>query len=323
MTQPLIVVALLLALVGAAILAWMWQRRRRQIRFIRATLAAGPKFNEDRRVIAAFSTLPDRIDNLEPTIRCLLNQTRPPDEIIVAVPHFSRRQQINYVIPKYLEELPCVRILHCDTDWGPATKFIPVVQAELAAGRGDTLILIVDDDRVYPADALETYLYYHRQLPDAALCFRGAPMPSDLKWRKPKITRADRVREPRRVAVVTGCGSYFIQPRFFDDQLWDYSNAPDAAFYMDDIWISGCLDRRGVAKYQVPASGMMKTVRRQVGTMTLRDVPNGRRHSNNEAIAFFSDSWNVFLPRRGVGGLVISSSQEDLAPPPVDGPETI
>ena len=156
---------------------------------------------------------------------------------------------------------------------------------------------MVDDDRVYPSDALETYLYYHRRLPDAALCFRGAPMPSDLKWRKPKITRGDRLREPQKVAVITGCGSYFIQPRFFDARLWDYSAAPPGAFYMDDIWISGCLDRRGIEKYIVPASGMMRTVRQQAGTMTLHDVPNGRRQNNNEAIEFFSDSWNVFSPR--------------------------
>jgi Glycosyl transferase family 2 len=298
MTLAPITFAALLVLAAVAVLwLWLWQRRRSQVRFIRETLASGAGLNGDRRVIAAFSTLPDRIINLEPTIRCLLNQTRPPDEIVIAVPHFSRRQQRNYVIPKYLEELPRVRILHCDTDWGPATKFIAVVQEELAAARGDTLILVVDDDRVYPADALETYLFYHRQLPQAALCFRGAPMPSDLKWRKPKITRGDRIREPQRVAVVTGCGSYFIQPRFFDDQLWDYSTAPEGAFYMDDIWISGCLDRRGVAKYLVPTSGMMRTVRQQYGTMTLHDVPNGRRYNNNEAIAFFSDSWNVFSPR--------------------------
>src|ERR1700731_2131663 len=296
MTLLPIVLIVPLVVVGAAAL-WIWQRRRRQIRFIRETLAGGPSLNGDRRVIAAFSTLPDRIVNLEPTIRCLLNQTRPPDDIVIAVPHFSRRQQLNYIIPKYLEELPRVRLLHCETDWGPATKFIAVVREELATGRDDSLIMIVDDDRVYPADALETYLFYHQQLPQAALCFRGAPMPSDLKWRKPKITRGDRIREPRRVAVVTGCGSYFIQPRFFDEQLWDYSNAPDGAFYMDDIWISGCLDRRGGEKYIVPTSRMMRTVYRQRWTMTLHDVPNGRRHNNNEAIEFFSDSWNIFSPR--------------------------
>jgi Glycosyl transferase family 2 len=295
MTLLPIVLVVLLALMAVAGL-WMWLGRRRQIRFIRKTLSRAARLNGDRRVIAAFSTLPDRIFNLEPTIRCLLNQTRPPDEIVVAVPHFSRRQQRNYLIPEYLEQLPRVRILHCDTDWGPATKFIPVVREELAAGCSDALIMIVDDDRVYPADALETYLFYHQQLPEAALCFRGAPMPTDFIWRRAKMTRGVRIREPRKVAVMTGCGSYLIQPRFFDAQLWDYSNAPLGAFYMDDIWISGCLDRRGIEKYAVPASAMMRTVRQQRGTMTLHDVPEGRQYNNDEAIGFFSDTWKVFAP---------------------------
>ena len=272
-------------------------KRRRQGRFIREKLADKKKPTDNRRVIASLSTLPDRIGNLTPTIRSLLGQTRPPDEIVITVPEFSSRQQKTYVIPKYLSQFPRLRILHCGKDWGPATKFIPVVQEELAAGRGDTLILVVDDDRTYPCDALETYLYYNKKLPNAALCFRGAPMPSDLQWRRLRLARADRIREPKKVAVVTGCGSYLVQPRFFDVQLWDYSAAPPEAFYMDDIWISGCLDRRGVEKFVVPASAMMRSVRQQSGTMTLHDVPKGRRHNNNETIAFFSDTWDVFSPR--------------------------
>jgi hypothetical protein len=290
---------LVLIIPVVAVLVVLWriaQRRHRQVRFIRETLASNRQ-STSARVIASLSSLPDRIANLQPTLDCLMNQTRPPDEIVLALPDFSLRQQRPYVVPNYLASCPGLRILHCEKDWGPATKFIPVLQEELAAGRDETLIMVVDDDRVYPRDALETYLYYHRQLPNAALCFRGAPMPSDLKWRRARIRRGDRIREAEKVAVVTGCGSYFIQPQFFDEQLWDYSSAPKGAFYMDDIWISGCLDRRKIDKYVVPASAMMRTVRRQRGTMTLHDVPNGRRQNNNEAIAFFGDSWQVFSPR--------------------------
>jgi hypothetical protein len=272
-------------------------KNRQQARFIRETLASNHDPVVGKRVIASFSTLPDRIANLEPTIQCLVEQTRPPDKIVITIPEFSLRQRTRYIVPEYLAQYPSVRVLRCEKDWGPATKFIPVLQEELKAGRNDTLIMVVDDDRVYPRDALETYLYYHRQLPDAALAFRGAPMPLGLKWKKPKLCLAARIREPKRVAVMMGCGSYLIQPRFFDAQLWDYSGAPPAAFYMDDIWISGCLDRRKIDKYVVPASAMMRTVRRQRGTMTLGEVPNGRRQSNNEVIRFFADTWNVFLPR--------------------------
>ena len=79
----------------------------------------------------------------------------------------------------------------------------------------------------------------------AALCFRGGPMPRSLNWRDCKIEYGVDLQAPKQPAVITGCGSYLIQPRFFDESLWDYSIAPAGAFYMDDMWISGCLERRG------------------------------------------------------------------------------
>jgi hypothetical protein len=272
------------------------RKRRQQVRFIRETLAANRTFDR-RRVIAALTTVPDRINNLRPTIRSLLRQTRPPDEIVLAIPKFSIREERPYVMPEYLLRLPRVRILHCVKDWGPATKFIPAVQEELAARRGSSLIMVVDDDRIYPRDALETYLYYSRRLPEAALCFRGAAMPRSLDWRDARMIYASELRQPQPAAVLTGCGSYFIQPRFFDESLWDYSQAPGGAFYMDDIWISGCLNRRNVKRYVVPASAMMRSVLRQHRTLSLHDVPNGRQHNNNETIAFFGDTWDVLASR--------------------------
>ncbi len=268
MSRLLTILVGTLTAIGEFAYSLIWGRR--QARFIRQLLSNSPP-TADRRIIASFSTLPERIANLEPMLRSLLEQTRPPDEIVLALPRFSIRQRKEYVVPAYLQKIPRLRILRCETDWGPATKFIPVIQEELAAGRGDTLIMVVDDDRIYPRDAVETYLHYHAQLPEAALCF-----------------------QPKRVAVITGTASYLVQPRFFDSALWDYSGSPTSAFYMDDIWISGCLDRRGVKKYVVPASAMMRTVRQQWGTMTLYDVPKGAVRTNTEAIEHFRDTWNVF-----------------------------
>jgi len=291
---PVVLVVILGAL-GLKRLLPVVRKHRRQVRFIRETLAKGTKSN-DRRVIASLSTVPGRIGNLEPTIRSLLRQTRPPDEIVLAVPEYSIREQRSYVVPKYFSRWPSLRVLHCRKDWGPATKFIPIVREELAAGRGNTLIMVVDDDRVYPRDALETYLHYSEQLPEAALCFRGAAIPRSLDWRDAKMICASELRQPQPAAVITGCGSYLIQPRFFDESLWDYSRAPQGAFYMDDIWISGCLNRRNVKRYVVPASAMMRRVRRQGRTLSLHDVPNGRQYNNNETIAFFGNTWDVFAP---------------------------
>jgi hypothetical protein len=268
--------------------------RRRQARFIRETLTAYSA-SDNRRVIASLSTVPDRINNLRPTIQSLLKQTRPPDEIVLAIPEFSVREQRPYVVPKYISQLPRVRVLHCAKDWGPATKFIGAIKDELAAGRENSLIMVVDDDRLYPRDALETYLYYSEQLPDAALCFRGAAMPSTLDWDDAEMIHAKDIREPRPVAVITGCGSYLVRPRFFDQSLWDYSAAPFVAFDIDDIWISAWLSRRNVKRYVVPGSAMMRSVRRQRRTVSLNQIP-GRQKLNNEMIAFFRDAWDVIRP---------------------------
>src|SRR5438876_7068871 len=270
------------------------RRRRQQVRFIRETLAAKRTF-DNRRVIASLTTVPDRINNLRPTIRSLLKQTRPPDEIVLAIPEFSVREQRPYAVPEYLLRLPRVRVLHCAEDWGPATKFIGAIQDELATGRENTFIMVLDDDRIYPRDALETYLYYSEQLPNAALCFRGAAMPSTFDWDDAKMIYAKDLREPRPVAVITGCGSYLIQPRFFDGSLWDYSGAPSVAFYIDDIWISAWLSRRGVERYVVPSSAIMRSVRRQRRTVSLNKI-RGRQKLNNEIIAFFRDAWDVIAP---------------------------
>src|SRR5437868_1242441 len=195
---PLIsVVLLMLSALGLKRLLPVIRKRRRQVRFIREVLASSRK-SDDRRVIVSLSTVPERIGNLRPTIRSLLRQTRPPDEIVLAIPEFSIREQRPYVVPEQVSRWPRLRVLDCRKDWGPATKFIPVVREELAAGRGDTLIMVVDDDRMYPRDALETYLHYNKQMPDAALCFRGALMPSDLKWLRAKTFRADRLRQSRK-----------------------------------------------------------------------------------------------------------------------------
>jgi cellulose synthase/poly-beta-1,6-N-acetylglucosamine synthase-like glycosyltransferase len=286
------VVVVILSALGIKRLLPRNRKHRRQARFIRETLAANRTF-DNRRVIVSLSTVPDRIDKLGPTLQSLLKQTRPPDEIVLAIPEFSIREQRPYVVPEYISRLPRVRILRCREDWGPATKFIAAVQEELAAGRQNTLIMVIDDDRIYPRDALETYLHYREQLPDAALCFRGAAMPSTLDWDDAKMIYGKDLREPRPVAVITGCGSYFIQPKFFDESLWDYSGAPSVAFYIDDIWISACLSCRGVKRYVVPASAMMRSVRRQRRTVSLNKI-HGRQKLNNETIAFFKDAWDVF-----------------------------
>jgi hypothetical protein len=115
------IVFAILAILGLKLLLPISRKRWRQVRFIRETLGGAGR-SEDRRVIVSLSTVPDRIKNLRPTIRSLLRQTRPPDEIVLAIPEFSVREQCPYLVPEY------------------------IVQEERTAERGNKLIMVVDDD---------------------------------------------------------------------------------------------------------------------------------------------------------------------------------
>src|SRR6516165_10586793 len=77
------------------------RKRRQQLRFIPEKLTNDHAL-DDRRVIVSLSTVPSRINNLRATIRSLLKQTRPPNEIVLAVPDFSIREERPYVVPEYL-----------------------------------------------------------------------------------------------------------------------------------------------------------------------------------------------------------------------------
>jgi hypothetical protein len=118
------VVLAILSALGLKRLLPVARKHRQQVRFIRETLAADGTL-DNRRVIASLFTVPDRINNLRPTIRSLLKQTRPPDEIVLAIPEFSIREQRPYVVPEYVLRLPRLRILRCGKDLGPATKIYP------------------------------------------------------------------------------------------------------------------------------------------------------------------------------------------------------
>lgn len=107
---------------------------------------AGPEGSG--RVVVGLSTIPSRVGLLAPTLESLLEQTRVPDEILLPIPAFSRRESRGYTIPDDVLELAergSVRILRVERDHGPGTKLIGCIDA-LAA---DDVFIAADDDLIY------------------------------------------------------------------------------------------------------------------------------------------------------------------------------
>ena len=136
------------------------------------------------------------------------------------VPEFSKREQVPYVVPEFLRGLKSVQVMACE-DMGPATKLVPTLLREPALQN----IIVVDDDRIYPANLV-------RDLEDAAEIDAGSAcgmsgwvVPKDLVDRPttiwanfqmlpPAPVRARRVHSRMAVDILQGLSGYFVRPGF-------------------------------------------------------------------------------------------------------------
>jgi len=261
--------------------------------------AAGNARRSD--AIVCLTTTPSRLPYIDDTLKSLLRQTLLPREIWLHVPAFSKRENRPYEIPDRLQRLRSVRIRDCD-DWGPATKFIPALTA-LPPGQ---LVIVLDDDRIYPPSLVRDLDAAAQALPDAAFGLSGWVVPGDLVdrpttvisnllQRAPAPVRATRLTALRRVDVLQGVSGYAVRPRFFDlARLTDYARAPAEAFTVDDVWMSA---HCRVPKYVVPArrSSFQPWRRRGLYTRTsLGWINRGRtdeERRNSIMLRHFRDAW--------------------------------
>ena len=204
--------------------------------------------NPDRSdVIICLTSLSSRLPLIDDSLKSLLRQTRAPAEIRLYLPAFSKRERQAYVVPDYIRRLTSVVIFENEEDLGPATKFMSAI----ANSAPDQKLLIVDDDRIFPPDMIELLDDAATANPEAAYCIGGWVAPPDLVDRPtsmmmninrvpPAQVRPARIRKATPIDILMGAHGFIIRPRHVDlMRLFDYSKAPEAAFFADDIWISG------------------------------------------------------------------------------------
>jgi len=196
-------------------------------------------------IIVCLTTTPKRIAHLEQTLKSLMYQSRRPRRIRVHIPLFSKREKLSYQIPAYLHDLRSVDIVRCE-DYGPATKLLPALQTLPA----DQKIIVIDDDMLYPRHMVDDFFRWSNQYPNITIASSGWIVPQDLTDRPTTLLRnlmqtpptpiiSTRIKHPRRVDILQGYSGFLIKPEFFaKDGVFDYSQAPEAAFFVDDVWIS-------------------------------------------------------------------------------------
>jgi len=252
--------------------------------------------------VVSLTSIPSRLPLIEATLKSLMRQTLAPRRIMLNLPRFSRREGVAYEVPAFLTGIEAVSIRWCE-DVGPATKLLPSLAAEVPGAP----IIVVDDDRIYPASLVADLMAAAERDPASAFCMSGWVVPSDLVDRPttvwsnlrmlpPAPIRARRLSKPLAVDIVQGLSGYLVRPSFFDlAAVVDYSQAPREAFFVDDVWVSAhCQARRFVipaarANYQ-PKLHRGFYGRTSLGRINRGPGPDSRRN-NSIVIQHFPQRW--------------------------------
>lgn len=293
-------------LTGEALAAtWRDERRLRRLSLeaLDRRCATNP---QESGLIVSLTTIPSRIDALAPTLKSLLNQTARPASIRLCLPEWSDREQRPYSLPAWLTDLRSVTVVRC-ADEGPATKFLPTLRSVDA----DQAVVVLDDDRIYHPQLLAHYADLARRHPDEIIAAAGWDAPDDridrptTLWRRlrgaPHVpVRANQVRRARPVDIVQGVHSYVVRPRFFDlTALGDFSAAPAALRFVDDVWLSAHSRvlrvvhplPLGYTDFQ-PRAGRALFAGTSLGRNVNR-APRDEDRGNSVALRFFTARWRT------------------------------
>lgn len=260
------------------------------LRYYSKSPAAG--MSSSLPIIISLTTIPNRINKIRPQLKSLLHQIQPASMIYLAIPKYSIREEKKYKIPDDLKSCSRITILNTEKDWGPATKIIPTFLKEV--NNRNAIIIIVDDDNIYPKEFISTLVSTSEKYPDAALGLCGRNLTESLQWPwSNKSEKGHQVKGLTEVDVIMGCGGILVKPRFFNSNLYDYSQAPKEAFFVDDIWINGHLARNGIHRIIIPFKGsyVYWPALFTLFTLSLDKTENLRPDNNNTVIKHFRDYW--------------------------------
>jgi hypothetical protein len=188
----------------------------------------------------SLTTIPSRLDKIVPTLCSVLSQTHQVDEIRLNLPYKTLKGK-TYKIPKYFNKLNHIKIYRVDKDLGPSTKLLPTAKAEYP----DTKIIVIDDDMIYGSKLVYNLVKtFKNRGENEVVANYGSNLHVGLRRCLWGYFKGDRY-----IYLLYGCGGYILTPSMLPREIYDYSNAPKGAEYVDDNWISGWLDYNKVNIY--------------------------------------------------------------------------
>mmetsp|Transcript_156532 Transcript_156532/g.300234 ORF Transcript_156532/g.300234 Transcript_156532/m.300234 type:complete len:361 (-) Transcript_156532:255-1337(-) len=194
---------------------------------------------EPTRVVFSLTTTKSRIDKVKPTLDSIMQQTRLPDVVYLAVPPDVLE------LPQWLQEMLSsnsskLKVLKMKKDYGPSSKLLATLR-EGSEHSPHTVIIYGDDDMLYGPRIVELHLEAQSQKLDSPTAFGTR-----------RIAIGDE-GFPNREQLLEATGSVSIRASALtDEKVFTVSETPDACRLSDDYWISHFLLAAGVKLELLP-----------------------------------------------------------------------
>ena len=237
------------------------------------------KVVSEDQVIISLTTIPERLPTIGKTLQSLLRQTVEIN-IEVNLPKKCLVSDKPYTIPEAWQGLQRLQFIEVEKDYGPSTKLLPTLKRHSP----DTIIVVVDDDRIYEPHLVERLV---EKLKEGKGEY--AVTSSGWNWKEGRYNvKNENVskREPiKKVDVLRGVEGYALYVHQIDSAIFNYDNVSNACIRMDDVWISHHVKDIRIVYFPEKIHYPPNSISWETSAV-LKNVSNSRADLNNECYTY-------------------------------------
>lgn len=184
------------------------------------------------KIVVSLTSFPGRIDTLWITIESILRQSVKPDKIILwlAESQFDGLKSLPGSL--LILQKRGLTIRFCD-DLRSHKKYFYTMQEY-----PDDLVVLLDDDMIYPLDTIEKLIKLHHKYPADICTITGqviVPGKLPSQWRNPMLS--EKFEHSDELQVFSGSGSLY-PPHAVHKDAFDKKKMQGVCPYADDLWLT-------------------------------------------------------------------------------------
>lgn len=232
----------------------------------------------DREVVVSLTTYARRLDQVYLAVESIMQQTLPANRIVlwlgedlkgVRLPAALVRQQARGLEVRYTRDL------------GPHTKLLPALVAF-----PESVIVTVDDDRLYDVNMLDRLVRAHELWPDVVVTNQAVRLFSSVEWSRTLETGCGR---PSRHLLPIGVNGVLYPPGSLDDEVHNEPALRRLCPKADDIWFKAMALKAGtecvrVATVSPTGDDSLENVSVQDSALWYENVNAGRNREQYVAV---------------------------------------